>query len=147
MRRSLGARALALAGLLVLILPTAAFAQDEPPLKDQVADAVTRVDVTWVIVAALLVMFMQAGFAFLEIGFVRGKNAGSVIAKILTNFSIASIGWWVAGFAIAFGGGAKLAGDTQDEVRAGELREQRHAEQPCHRPGHRAHVRPGRRAR
>jgi Amt family ammonium transporter len=65
-----------------------------------------------VIVAAILVMFMQAGFAFLEIGFVRGKNAGSVIAKILTNFSIASIGWWIAGFAIAFGGGAKLAGDS-----------------------------------
>ena len=43
----------------------------------------------WVIVAALLVMFMQAGFAFLEIGFSRGKNAGTVVAKILTNFSIA----------------------------------------------------------
>ena len=36
-------------------------------------------------------MFMQAGFAFLEIGFSRGKNAGTVIAKILTNFSIAAI--------------------------------------------------------
>jgi Amt family ammonium transporter len=112
LRRSLAVRALALAGLLVLILPTAAFAQDDAPLPDQIADAVARVDTTWVIVAALLVMFMQAGFAFLEIGFVRGKNAGSVIAKILTNFSIASIGWWVAGFAIAFGGGAKLAGDS-----------------------------------
>ena len=36
-------------------------------------------------------MFMQAGFAFLEIGFSRGKNAGTVIAKILVNFSIAAI--------------------------------------------------------
>ena len=43
----------------------------------------------WVIVAGCLVMFMQAGFAFLEIGFSRGKNAGTVVAKILTNFSIA----------------------------------------------------------
>jgi hypothetical protein len=34
-------------------------------------------------------MFMQAGFAFLEIGFSRGKNAGTVVAKILVNFSIA----------------------------------------------------------
>jgi len=50
------------------------------------------------------VMFMQAGFAFLEIGFSRGKNAGTVIAKILTNFSIAAIGWWACGFALAFGG-------------------------------------------
>ena len=37
----------------------------------------------WVIVAGVLVMFMQAGFAFLEIGFSRGKNAGTVVAKIL----------------------------------------------------------------
>jgi Amt family ammonium transporter len=65
---------------------------------------------TWVIVAAVLVMFMQAGFAFLEIGFVRGKNAGSVIAKILTNFSIAGICYWAVGFALAFGVGGKFAG-------------------------------------
>ena len=45
----------------------------------------------WVMVAALLVIFMQAGFAFLEIGFSRGKNAGTVVAKILTNFSIAAL--------------------------------------------------------
>ena len=51
-------------------------------------------------------MFMQAGFAFLEIGFSRGKNAGTVVAKILTNFSIAAIGYWAVGFALAFGGAA-----------------------------------------
>jgi Amt family ammonium transporter len=49
-------------------------------------------------------MFMQAGFAFLEIGFSRAKNAGTVIAKILTNFSIAGVCYWAVGFAIAFGG-------------------------------------------
>src|SRR6478752_4639963 len=58
----------------------------------------------WVIVAGILVMFMQAGFAFLEIGFSRAKNAGTVIAKILTNFSIAGLCYWAVGFAIAFGG-------------------------------------------
>jgi ammonium transporter, Amt family len=65
----------------------------------------------WVIFAACLVMFMQAGFAFLEIGFSRGKNAGTVIAKILTNFSIAALGWYVCGFAFAFGAG-EIIGDT-----------------------------------
>src|ERR1700712_2879949 len=45
----------------------------------------------WVLVAGILVMFMQAGFAFLEIGFSRGKNAGTVVAKILVNFSICAI--------------------------------------------------------
>src|SRR3954468_17384533 len=59
---------------------------------------------TWVIVAGVLVMFMQAGFAFLEIGFSRQKNAGTVVAKILTNFSICAIVWWLCGFAFAFGG-------------------------------------------
>jgi ammonium transporter, Amt family len=58
----------------------------------------------WVAVAACLVMFMQAGFAFLEIGFSRAKNAGTVVAKILTNFSIAAILYWAVGFAFAFGG-------------------------------------------
>ena len=66
---------------------------------------------TWVIVAAMVVMFMQAGFAFLEIGFSRGKNAGTVVAKILTNFSIAGIAYWACGFAFAFGAG-DLIGHT-----------------------------------
>jgi ammonium transporter, Amt family len=66
---------------------------------------------TWVIVAAMVVMFMQAGFAFLEIGFSRGKNAGTVVAKILTNFSIAGLCYWACGFAFAFGAG-DLIGHT-----------------------------------
>ena len=64
------------------------------------------------IVAAVLVMFMQAGFAFLEIGFSRMKNAGTGIAKILTNFSIASLCYWAVGFALAFGGAGTIAGDS-----------------------------------
>ena len=57
----------------------------------------------WVIVAGMVVMFMQAGFMFLEIGFSRQKNAGTVVAKILTNFSICAICWYFVGFAFAFG--------------------------------------------
>jgi Amt family ammonium transporter len=59
----------------------------------------------WVVFAALLVIWMQAGFALLEIGFSRAKNAGTVVAKILTNFSIAAIAYWAIGFAFAFGNG------------------------------------------
>jgi Amt family ammonium transporter len=65
----------------------------------------------WVVLAGVLVMFMQAGFALLEVGFSRGKNAGTVVAKILTNFSIAGIAYWAVGFAFAFGAG-KLIGHT-----------------------------------
>jgi Amt family ammonium transporter len=57
----------------------------------------------WVIVAGMVVMFMQAGFMFLEIGFSRQKNAGTIVAKILTNFSIAAVMWYLIGFALAFG--------------------------------------------
>ena len=71
-----------------------------------------ELDTTWLVVAAVLVMFMQAGFACLEIGFSRGKNAGTVVAKILLNFSIASLVWWMVGFGLAFGGGLALFGDS-----------------------------------
>jgi Amt family ammonium transporter len=57
----------------------------------------------WVVVAAVFVLLMQAGFAMLEIGFSRMKNAGTGVAKILTNLSIAAICYWAVGFAFAFG--------------------------------------------
>jgi Amt family ammonium transporter len=108
MRRGWLPGALTLGLVALLIGPAAALAADGPTLES-VAD---ELNWTWVVVAGALVFFMQAGFALLEIGFSRGKNAGMGIAKILVNFSIASIGWWVAGFAIAFGGTSWLAGDT-----------------------------------
>src|SRR3989442_3562559 len=97
-RRALLALCGALAALLAV--PAVASAADGPSL----ADTASAVDTTWVIVAGVLVMFMQAGFAFLEIGFSRMKNAGAVVAKILMNFSIASFAWWAIGFMFAFSG-------------------------------------------
>jgi Amt family ammonium transporter len=112
MRRTLK-RALPLAALAILALPGAAMAQDEPlNLQEAVPKTIDELNLTWVIIAACLVMFMQAGFAFLEIGFSRGKNVGAGVAKILANFSIASIAWWAIGFALAFGGAGKLVGDS-----------------------------------
>ena len=60
-------------------------------------------DTVWTIVAAVLVLFMQAGFAMLEVGFSRMKNVGTVVAKVIVNLSISSVVYWVVGFAIAFG--------------------------------------------
>src|SRR3954471_11809124 len=94
----------ALAGLLV---PSIASAADGPSL----ADTTEAVNNTWVMVAAILVMFMQAGFLLLEIGFSRMKNAGAGVAKVLVNFSIASIAYWAVGFALAFGGAGWFAGN------------------------------------
>jgi Amt family ammonium transporter len=113
MRSTRLSRAALLALVALLTLPGAAFAQEEAlNLDEAVPKAITELNVTWVLVATVLVFFMQAGFAFLEIGFSRGKNAGMGIAKILVNFSIASITWWAVGFAVAFGGAGWLAGDT-----------------------------------
>src|SRR3712207_5097602 len=67
-------------------------------------------DTVWVIVAACLVLFMQAGFAMLEVGFSRMKNVGSVVAKILVNLAIAALLFWAVGFALAFGTGNAIIG-------------------------------------
>ena len=102
MRRSVPVKALGVSALTTLLVPATALADtfDAKGLPQSVG-----INSMWVIVAALVVMFMQAGFAFLEIGFSRGKNAGTVIAKILTNFSIAGLMYWACGFAFAFGAG------------------------------------------
>src|SRR3954464_686761 len=73
-------------------------------------DVSSAVDTTWVIVAACLVLFMQAGFLLLEVGFSRMKNAGTVVAKVLANLSVASMCYWAVGFALSFGGSGWFAG-------------------------------------
>ncbi len=82
--------------------PTLAHDQSAVPAEFNIGSSINTM---WVVVAATLVIFMQAGFALLEIGFSRGKNAGTIVAKILTNFSIAAFMWWICGFALAFGNG------------------------------------------
>ncbi len=59
----------------------------------------------WVVVAAILVMFMQAGFAFLEAGLTRMKNVGHIAAKNVLTFALAALVYYVVGFGIAFGDG------------------------------------------
>jgi len=103
------------AGLLTtLAVPAAALAD---PRTLEIANAgklpfEVGINSLWVMVAGILVMFMQAGFAFLEIGFSRGKNAGTVIAKILVNFSIAALCFYAVGFAFAFGEGNQIIGTS-----------------------------------
>jgi Amt family ammonium transporter len=63
------------------------------------------VSTVWVLIAAVLVMFMQAGFAFLEAGLTRMKNVGHIAAKNVLIFALASVVYYVVGFAIAFGDG------------------------------------------
>ena len=51
----------------------------------------SSVDTVWVLVATVLVFFMQAGFAMVETGFTRAKNAGNIIMKNLMDFALGAI--------------------------------------------------------
>jgi Amt family ammonium transporter len=64
----------------------------------------------WVVVTAVLVMFMQAGFAFLEAGLCRMKNAAHIAGKNVLIFGIASLVYWAVGFGLAFGDGGSFIG-------------------------------------
>ena len=67
-------------------------------------------DAVWVIFAALLVFFMQPGFALLEAGAIQSKNAAHVAGKNILSFAIATLVFWAVGFAIAFGDGNSFFG-------------------------------------
>ncbi len=64
----------------------------------------------WVLLGAALVFFMQAGFAMVETGFTRAKNAGNIIMKNLMDFSIGTPIFWIIGFGLMFGGGNGFIG-------------------------------------
>ncbi|MBN1291694.1 MAG: ammonium transporter [Candidatus Latescibacteria bacterium] len=68
-------------------------------------DIQLNLDLVWTSVAAFLVFFMQAGFALVETGFTRAKNACNIIMKNLLDFSIGSLMWFLLGFGLMFGGG------------------------------------------
>ncbi|MDD6207438.1 MAG: ammonium transporter [Clostridiales bacterium] len=63
----------------------------------------SAVNTIWVLLGAALVFFMQAGFAMVETGFTRAKNAGNIIMKNLMDFSIGTPVFWIIGFGLMFG--------------------------------------------
>lgn len=70
----------------------------------------SSVDTIWVLLGAALVFFMQAGFAMVETGFTRAKNAGNIIMKNLMDFAIGTPIFWILGFGLMFGGTGALIG-------------------------------------
>lgn len=65
-------------------------------------------DTVWMLLAAMLVFFMQPGFALVEAGFTRTKNTTNILMKNVLDFSLASILFWAVGFGIMFGSGTFL---------------------------------------
>jgi Amt family ammonium transporter len=87
------------ATLLAGPLATGAMAKDA-----SIGEVAAAVNSVWIVVAAILVMFMQAGFALVEAGFTRAKNAGNIIMKNVMDFSLGSLTYWAFRFALAYGG-------------------------------------------
>ncbi len=93
--------------LFILISITRCWAGDEPLTLESNKAAIdlvqTHADYVWTLIAAALVFFMQAGFALVECGFTRAKNAINIMMKNLMDFSMGSLAFWAVGFGIMFG--------------------------------------------
>lgn len=108
MTRSKVLRSFFLVAIVMLALaPVALRAQDAAPtveeLAAQLADVQKSADMVWTILCAALVFFMQAGFAMVETGFTRAKNAGNIMMKNLMDFSVGALAYWAVGFGLMFG--------------------------------------------
>jgi Amt family ammonium transporter len=93
--------------VLVLVDISRAWAGDDTPTpltnKAAIELVQSHADYVWTLVAAALVFFMQAGFAMVEAGFTRAKNAVNIMMKNLMDFSIGSLAFWAVGFGLMFG--------------------------------------------
>ncbi len=74
-------------------------------------------DVTWTLVAAFMVFFMQAGFALCEAGLTRAKNTGNILMKNMMDFCIGTPCYWLVGFGVMFAGSGALIGGFDPFIR------------------------------
>lgn len=91
---------LSLTTIIAIIWVQAAQAQDNITSSANSGDWLPTI---WMLVAASLVFFMNAGFAMLEVGFCRTRNATNVLAKNLVVFCVSALAFWIFGFGIMFG--------------------------------------------
>lgn len=116
--------------LMALCIATDTFAQEPTAVADSAATAVTEANVTfttaeeavapaeandelanglntvWMLLAAMLVFFMQPGFALVEAGFTRTKNTANILMKNFVDFMFGSLLYWLIGFGLMFGAGS-----------------------------------------
>lgn len=94
-------------GCSFLALPLLAQQNSAPPtaaeLQQALATLQKQTDIVWTMIAAALVFFMQAGFAMVETGFTRAKNAGNIMMKNLLDFAMGGFAYWAIGFGLMFG--------------------------------------------
>ncbi len=98
--------------LIVMTWGYAATAAAPPKLEEMVAELKIGMDTMWVMIAGMLVFFMNAGFCMLEAGFCRQKNAVNVLAKNLIVFALATVAFWAIGFGLMFSDGNGFIGTS-----------------------------------
>src|SRR3989344_100765 len=74
-------------------------------MADALANSKVMADTLWVLVTAMLVFFMNTGFAMLETGLARAKNAVNILSKNFVVFAISSVAFWIIGWGLMFGDG------------------------------------------
>ncbi len=97
----------------LLWMPAAAFLLITPSsisAENSTNSVSVSVNTLWVLLAAFLVFFMQAGFGMVEVGLIRAKNACNILMKNLLDFCMASLAFFIFGYAIMFGGAGPLFG-------------------------------------
>lgn len=87
--------------LLIIATASTALAGDGTGITSE--EVQSNLDTLWILIASALVFFMQAGFAMVESGFTRAKNASNIIMKNIMDFGIGSILFFVAGFGLMYG--------------------------------------------
>ena len=92
--------------LLLAVLPFFSLAAAD----NNMAEIVRGIDTFWVLIAAFLVFFMQAGFGMVEAGFIRAKNTTNILTKNFLDFCMASLGYFLFGYALMFGTGNGFMG-------------------------------------
>jgi ammonium transporter, Amt family len=103
---------LPIALVIVLMWGYAGLAAEPPKIEDTVAELKVGIDTMWVMVAGMLVFFMNAGFCMLETGFCRQKNAVNVLSKNLVVFALSTIAFWAIGFGLMFSDGNGFFGNA-----------------------------------
>ncbi|MDX1960445.1 MAG: ammonium transporter [Leptospiraceae bacterium] len=77
--------------------------EENKSLKKDLETKSKEIDLFWLMIAGFLVFFMQAGFALVEAGFTRAKNAVNILMKNLSDFAIGTVFFWLVGFGLMFG--------------------------------------------
>ncbi len=83
---------------------------DIASLVEAPKEFVNGLDTVWVLLGAMLVFWMQAGFALVEAGMTRGKNTANILMKNFCDFMSGSVIYWVLGFSLMYGAGSAFCG-------------------------------------